>query len=115
MSSFEHKIYFPAVIHSVHASPIDALTSLCVPNDEASSIVIASWYRSTQCLFAVVNGGRTVVAIKTGEVEWAACNTYLDYASPSFEEAKRQLERILKRGQNGMVGELELLEKPGQR
>lgn len=112
MLTSKTKIYFPAVMHEVYASPIDALTSLCVPNDEATDLVIASWRSNAACLLAMIDGGRTVAAIQTGDGQWAACNAYLGYASPSFEEAERQLDQILKRGKKGMIGMLP--EKPGQ-
>ncbi len=99
--------YFPAIICAEFDSPIDALVSLCVPQDEAMNLVAASW-RSGEfaCVVATIDGGRSVASLRTPEGRWAACNAFLDYSCPTRGEAERQLHQLLKRGRKGCVGVL---------
>ena len=100
--------YFPAIICAEFDSPIDALVSLCVPQDEAMTLVAASWRSGeTACVATTIDGGRAVAVLRTPEGRWAACNAFLDDACSTPREAERRLRRLLKRGRRGMVGVLE--------
>ena len=97
--------YFPAVLCAECDSPIDALLSLCVPRDEAMDLVAASWQSGEPtCILATVDGGRSVVAIRTPQGRWAACHAFLEQACTTPNEAERQLQKLLKRGRKGLVG-----------
>lgn len=99
--------YFPAIVCAEFDSPIDALISLCVPQDEAMDLVAASW-RDGQpsSIVATIDGGREVAALRMPDGRWAACNAFLDYACTTPSEAERKLQKLLKRGRRGMVGVL---------
>ena len=99
--------YFPAILCVECDSPIDALVALCIPRDEAMDLVAASW-RSEQshCILATVDGGRSVAALRTPEGRWAACNAFPEPWYATHREAERQLQKLLKRGRRGYVGEL---------
>lgn len=111
--------YFPAILCVECDSPIDALVALCVPRDEATELVAASWRGNVTrslvdtsaiadvgTLVATLDGGRSVAVLPTPEGRWAACNAFLDpcYATP--QEAERRLGHLLKRGRRGYVGVL---------
>ena len=99
--------YFPAILCAEFDSPIDALVSLCVPQDEARDLVAASWRDGgVSCVVSTLAGGRAVAALRTTEGRWAACNAFLDYCSSTPGEAERQLKKLLKRGRQGYVGTL---------
>ena len=99
--------YFPAIVCAEFDSPIDALISLCVPQDEAMDLVAASWrHGSPSCIVATIDGGRNVAALRTPEGHWAACNAFLDYCCTTPSEAERLLLKLLKRGRRGIVGVL---------
>jgi hypothetical protein len=99
--------YFPAIICAEFDSPIDALISLCVPQDEALDLVAASWRGgASSCVLATIDGGRAVAALQTADGRWAACNAFLAHCSASRSEAERQLKKLLKRGKRGCVGVL---------
>ena len=99
--------YFPAIICAEFDSPIDALVSLCVPQEEAMNLVAASWRGGeSACVVAKLDGGRSVAALRIPEGRWAACNAFLDYCSPTRSEAERQLHKLLRRGRKGSVGVL---------
>jgi hypothetical protein len=97
--------YFPAIVCAEYDSPIDALIGLCVPQDEATDLVAASWRNGgSACVVATIDGGRAVAALRTPEGRWAACNAFLDYGCSTPREAERQLQKLLKRGRRGVVG-----------
>ena len=99
--------YFPAIICAEFDSPIDALISLCVAQDEAMNLVAASWRSGeSTCVVATIDGGRGVAALRTPKGRWAACNAFLDYCCPTRGEAERHLNQLLKRGRKGYVGVL---------
>jgi hypothetical protein len=99
--------YFPAIICAEFDSPIDALISLCVPQDEAMNLVAASWLNGEPaCVMATIDGGRNVAVLRTPDGRWAACNAYVEFGSTTRSEAERQLKKLLKRGRRGMVGVL---------
>lgn len=97
--------FFPAIVCGECDSPVDALVALCVARDEAMDLVAASWFcDETGCIVAVVDGGRTVAAIRTPLGRWAACNAFLDQGSFSRLEAERNLQRLIRRGRQGYLG-----------
>ncbi|WP_294254654.1 hypothetical protein [Propionivibrio sp.] len=97
--------FFPAIVCGECDSPVDALVALCVARDEAMDLVAASWpCNDTGCILAVLDGGRTVAAIRTPEGRWAACNAFLGQASSSRLEAERNLQQLIRRGRRGYVG-----------
>ncbi|QWT46574.1 hypothetical protein [Azospira inquinata] len=99
--------YFPAVCRSLHHSPVDALVALGVPRDECLDLVTSSWGGSEdRALLAWIDGGRPVAALARPGGLWAACNAYLEYASPDPGEAARRLAKVLKRGRRGWVGRI---------
>lgn len=100
--------YFPAILCVECDSPIDALVALCIPREEAMDLVAASWRNEESfCVMATVDGGRTVAALRTPEGRWAACNAFPEPCYPTRGEAERQLQKLLKRGRRGYVGELD--------
>lgn len=97
--------YFPAIVCVICHSPIDALVALCLPRDEAMMLVTASWgSREAGCIVATLHGGRPIAALLTPEGHWAACNLVLDEIFATPQEARRRLDRLLKRGRRGYVG-----------
>jgi len=99
--------YFPAILCVECDSPIDALVALCIPRDEATDLVAASWRNEESCcVMASVDGGRRVAALRTPEGRWAACNAFPEPCYATRSEAERQLQKLLKRGRRGYVGEL---------
>lgn len=106
--------YFPAILCDEHDSPIDALVSLCVPRDEATDLVAASWAGAfSGCILAVLDGGRHVAVLAMPDGRWAACNAFLADAVSTAREAERRLGRLLKRGRRGYVGVCALEEVAG--
>jgi len=100
--------YFPAILCAEYDSPIDALTSLCVPQNEAMDLVAASWRNGEEsCIVTAVDGGRSVAVLRTPEGRWAACNAFLDACCSTRSDAERQLQKRLKRGRQGYVGVLQ--------
>jgi hypothetical protein len=96
--------YFPAIVRVERDSPIDALVALCVPRHEAMNLVAASWAASASgCLLATLDGGRSVVVLRTAEGRWAACNAYLGLLSATHQEADLRLRKLLKRRDRGYV------------
>ena len=108
------RLFFPAVICTEYDSPVDALISLHVPQNEAMDLVAASWVaQGTECVLASVDGGRNVTAIRLPSGRWAACNAFVEKACPSEREAERQMKKLLKHGRKGVVGSMEtILEQP---
>lgn len=105
MNQRQEPCYFPAIVCAEFDSPIDALVSLCVPADEAMDLVSATWTTGeADCVMTVIDGGRTVAALRTAQGRWAACNAFPERASPSLSEATRQLGKLLRRGRRGMLG-----------
>lgn len=105
MNECPPEIYFPAVICTIHDSPIDALIGLHVPQDEAMDLVAAAWAgESAACVLATVDGGRSVAAIRLPDGRWAACNAFVDEACSTRREAERRLQKLLKRGRSGTIG-----------
>ncbi len=99
--------YFPAGCRPLHHSPVDALVALGVPRDECLDLVTSSWGGSEdRALLAWIDGGRPVAALARPGGLWAACNAYLEYASPDPGEAARRLAKVLKRGRGGWVGRI---------
>ena len=105
--------YFPAVLCAEYDSPIDALIALCVPRDEVMDLVAASWGEGGHgdecgevCILSTVDGGRSVVAIRTAQGRWAACHAFPELACASRKDAERQLGKLLKRGRRGYVAVL---------
>jgi hypothetical protein len=99
------EIYFPAVICAEYDSPIDALVSLHVPQDEAMDLVTAAWVNGrARCVLARVDGGRHVGAILLPNGRWAACNAFVGQVCATPREAERRLKKLAKRGQQGTVG-----------
>lgn len=99
--------YFPAILCVECDSPIDALVALCISRDEAMDLVAASWRsEDSHCVMATVDGGRNVAALRTPEGRWAACNAFPEPWYATRLEAERQLQKLLKRGRRGYVGEL---------
>ena len=99
--------YFPAILCVECDSPIDALVALCIPREEATDLVAASWRNEESwCVMATVDGGRSVAALRTPEGRWAACNAFTEPSYATRSEAERQLQKLLKRGRRGYVGEL---------
>lgn len=97
-------VYFPAIIRSKHESPIDALVALGLPRDECMDLVAASWHQPGQSLVAQVDGGRAVAVLPLPGGRWAACNAYLEHGCATPGEAARRLEKLCKRGRQGLVG-----------
>jgi len=99
--------YFPAILRSEHDSPIDALVALGVPREECMELVAACWHqashRSGHSLLAWVDGGRAVAVLPLANGRWA-CNAYPDQACSSQREAARRVEKLAKRGRQGLVG-----------
>ncbi|SBT08442.1 conserved hypothetical protein [Candidatus Accumulibacter aalborgensis] len=96
--------YFPAIVCTEHDSPIDALVALCVPRDEATDLVAASWAAGrSSCLVTALDGGRPVVVLRTPDGRWAACNAFFGDLCSTPEEAARRLSRLLKRRRRGYV------------
>ena len=99
--------YFPAIVCTVCDSPIDALVALCVPRNEAMDLVAASWPESgAGCLVTTLDGGRPVAVLLTPDGRWAACNAFLDLLCATPQEAGRRLEKLLRRGRQGYVGQV---------
>ena len=99
--------YFPAILCVECDSPIDALVALCIPREEATDLVAASWRNEESgCIMATVDGGRSVAALRTPEGRWAACNAFTEPSYATRSEAERQLQKLLKRGRRGYVGDL---------
>ena len=81
--------------------------ALGVPRDECLDLVTSSWGGSEdRALLAWIDGGRPVAALARPGGLWAACNAYLEYASPDPGEAARRLAKVLKRGRRGWVGRI---------
>jgi hypothetical protein len=100
--------YFPAIVCTVCDSPIDALVALCVPRDEAMDLVAASWPDGgAESIVTTLNGGRPVVVLRTPEGRWAACNAFLDDLCTTPQEAARRLDKLLKRGRQGVVAQVQ--------
>lgn len=100
--------YFAAIVCSVCDSPVDALVALCVRRDEAMMLVHAArGGGEPRCIVALLYGGRPVAVVLTPEGRWAACNAFLDEIFATPQEAGRRLDRLLRRGRRGCVGELE--------
>lgn len=100
--------FFPAILCAEFDSPIDALIALCVPLDDAVTLVTAAWCNGeAETVLTTVDGGRAVVALRTEAGRWAACNAFLDDLCSTRSEAERRLQRLLKRGRKGMVGVIE--------
>lgn len=97
-------VYFPAILRSEHESPIDALVALGLPREECMDLVAASWHRPGESLVAQVDGGRAVAVLPLPGGRWAACNAYLEHACASPRDAARRLEKLSKRGRQGLVG-----------
>lgn len=111
MKKLSAECYFPAIVCQEYDSPIDALIGLCVPLDEATDLVAASWGNGvTACVVATIDGGRAVAAVRTEEGRWAACNAFLEYCYPTPREAERQLQKLLKRGRRGIIGMMDRVE-----
>ena len=106
--------YFPALECALFDSPIDALLSLCVGHDEAMELVTASWRNALtddfpeapSCLLTEVDGGRSVVVLRTADGRWAACNAFPELACATRSEAERRLKKLQKRGRRVYVAEL---------
>ena len=104
-SPLPQKAYFPAVVCAEFDSPIDALVSLCVPLDEATTLVTASWQDDRRRpLVVTLDVGRSVAALMTDDGRWAACHAYLEHLTTNEQEALRQLGKLCKRGKRGMIG-----------
>ena len=104
--------YFPAILCALYDSPIDALVAQCVPRDEAIELVTAAWADDPHsCILTTVDGGRSVVALRTEHGRWAACNAFPDRSSATRDDAERALKKLLKRGRQGYVGTLTVDEK----
>ena len=100
--------FFPALICAEYDSPIDALISLHVPQNEAMDLVTASWVvRRMECILASVDGGRDVAAIRLPSGRWAACNAFIEKACSSEREAERLMQKLLKHGRKGAIGSME--------
>lgn len=100
--------YFPAILCAEYDSPIDALVSLCVPQDEAMDLVSAAWRNGeVSCIVTAVDGGRNVAVLRTPDGRWAACNAFLDACCSTHSEAERELQKRVKRGRRGYVGVLQ--------
>jgi hypothetical protein len=96
--------YFPAILRVLRDSPIDALVALSVPRDEAMDMVAASWLTGeSSSLLAIVDGGRPVIALRTQEGRWAACNAFLSQLCATPREAERRLAKLLKSDRRGYV------------
>jgi hypothetical protein len=98
------KSYLAASIRAVFDSPIDALRHLHVPAPDAYDIVSASWHSGPRrCLVCAIGGGRGVAAVRTPENRWAACMVFWEGPCATRDEAKRLLEKRIKRGEQGLV------------
>lgn len=107
MTGTSAPFYFPAVVCAEFASPIDALTGMHVPLDEAQDLVAACGpLLASLSLLAALDGGRWVAAIPLDGGRWAACNAFPERGSASPAEAARRLAKIAKRGRRGVVGQL---------
>ncbi len=96
--------YFPAILCAEFDSPIDALLSLQVPQDEVMNLVAATWSAAdAACVLATVDGGRHVAALRLPSGRWAACNAYLDQCCASPRDAERRLQKLVRRGRRGCV------------
>ena len=105
MNQRQEPCYFPAIVCAEFDSPIDALVSLCVPADEAMDLVSATWTTGeADCVMTVIDGGRTVAALRTAQGRWAACNAFAGQLCATAREAERRLEKLLKQGRRGTVG-----------
>ncbi len=108
--------YFPAIVCIVCDSQIDALVALCVPRDEAMSLVTASWRDSEAgCIVATLHGGRQVAVLPTPEGRWAACNAFTDELFATPQAAGRRLDKLLRRGRIGYVGYVDTRLNPALR
>ena len=92
------------MICAEYDSPIDALTGLRVPQDEAMNLVAAGSGEQTRCVLAQLDGGRRVAAILLPNGRWAACNAFVEQVCATPREAERRLKKLAKRGQRGTVG-----------
>lgn len=114
MITAQNTCYFPAIIRGVYYSPIDALLWLCVPHDEAMSLVEASWranvglQKAPLSIVASVDGGRAVAAVYLGALQWAACNAFLEPVCRTRVEAERRLQKLVKGARRGCVGVCEV-------
>jgi hypothetical protein len=103
----QHSGYFPAIVCVVCDSPIDALVALCVPRAEAMELMTASWRDDrSECIVTTLAGGRTIAVVLTPEGRWAACNAFLEPLSETPQEARRKLDKLLRRGRTGYVGQI---------
>lgn len=108
MQEKQSRSFFPAILCAEFDSPIDALIALCVPQDDAVTLVTAAWCNGeAETVLTSVDGGRVVAALRTETGRWAACNAFLADLCTTRSEAERRLQRLLKRGRKGMVGVLE--------
>lgn len=96
--------YFPAVLRSIHDSPIDALVALGLPREECMDLVAACWSQEGGPLLAAVDGGRAVAVLPVEAGRWAACNAYPEQSCDDPREAARRAARLAKRGRRALVG-----------
>ena len=107
MDVFSHPRFLPAIICAEFDSPIDALLSLHVPQEEVMDAMVAAWHGgATGCVLAVVDGGRAVAAIRLESGRWAGCNAFPAHVCASLPMAERQLRKLVKRGRRGCIGVL---------
>lgn len=101
------QLYFPAIVRSEHDSPLDALIAACVPRPEAMDLVAASWAEGdANCLLAFVDGGRTIVVLRTPAGRWAACNAFLGSLYATSQEADQRLGKLCKAHRQAYVASL---------
>jgi hypothetical protein len=106
-ATLPHQVYFPAILRAECDSPIDALVALRIPRQEAMDLVAASWgHGESSALLAITDDGRQVVALRTPEGRWAACNAFLGNLSATHQEAERRLGKVLKRHHRGYVASI---------
>jgi hypothetical protein len=97
--------YFPATICAEYDSPIDALAGLSIPQGEAMDLWVATWAdEHARCVMAQTGGGRKIAAILLDSGRWAACCVFAGHLCATPREARRRLEKLLKRGRRGTVG-----------
>ena len=107
MNACPSEVYFPAVICAVYDSPIVALIGLHVPQDETMDLVAAAWMgEDAGCVLTTVDGGRSVAAIRLPDGRWAACNAFVEESCATPDEARRRLQKLLKRGRRGTIGSI---------
>lgn len=110
-------VYFlPVTVRSTHVALFDALLALDVPYDEAMLLMFAHWHRPAthpgSAILASIQGGRAVAAVPESDhsgrpPRWLAGNAYPQQADTDARIAARQLQRLLRRKQRGVLAQVD--------